>query len=149
MAQRFRAIGLGAVCGLIGCQYDSGDNTIDRGKHGAQTIERQIVASQRKYDIDQSKAYDKIGQRLADGEVLTPDQVMASLDKDLKPAYHRDFEPTNKMLRDAVLAEKKRYGRREARLFIAIARGFRIRAAQGGDENRTSDDRDDERRDDD
>jgi hypothetical protein len=142
------------VVGLIaGCTYDGGNSDHhdkpDR-KRGNETIERSIIASDAKYDLAQADAYRKIGEDLDRGKVFTVDEVQKRLDEQLGGKdgdYQRAFHPKNQLLHDS--AEKGgsekvgRYGRREAKLFFAISRGFEMAGkAKGGSLS------DDERRDD-
>jgi hypothetical protein len=123
----------------LGCaRQDDGDDRGDRKPHGAQTIEKTVKSATLKYDIDQAKICDDIADRLEAGKVLDSDKLQREISDTSGKDYDRDYKPVLKMLKAVAGKERGRFGKRQVKMWRAMAEGYRMAAdaAKSDDDDR-------------
>jgi hypothetical protein len=122
MGHTSRAITLGIIAVVcIGCvQSQDGGRRPERNG----TVEKMVAAAQRKYDRDQAEVFTRLGDEMESGKVYTKEEAWKEIKDTLAGQYKDDFKQMNSML-DAIAAkERGKFGKRQARIFQAIGRGF-------------------------
>ena len=115
-----RGVPLLAIAALIsGCVIGGGGGYIPPDG----TVERAVVDSERAYMLHQAEIYDSLADKLEGGEVMDSEKARRETDQASLKAFQEDLAPVAKIIDGA--AEQSRVGMRQARVFKAIASGYR------------------------
>jgi hypothetical protein len=130
---------------LAGCAgpRDDDDRGDRRPPHGAQTIEKTVASATLKYELAQAKICDKIADDLEGGKVLDMEKLEKRCAKESGEAYDRDYKPVTSMIAAVGKKERGKMGKRQVKMWRAMAEGYRMAADAAKSED---DDRDEPER---
>ena len=102
------------------------------------TIERAELDADRAYLNHEADVYDQMADKIDGGEVFETGKLIGQINDKTKPLHAKDYKPTNKILDNA--AERGKYGKRQAKVLRALAKGKRIAAGGDGKKQHDTDD---------